>query len=133
MSLRRYRPMAVLLLALHVQACTAWQPSTVRPPQLIEEEEPSQVRITRTDGGRVTIQSPWVRADAIVGRGVRGSPRPWEERSVVVSDIRQIETRRFSPGKTVGLFFLGAAIGFMIDAIVNYEILPDLSGLGSCC
>jgi len=103
--------MAVLLLALQLQACHYWEPTFVRPPRVIAEEEPSQVRITRTDGEQVTLQSPWVRADSIVG----------QDRSEAISDIRQLGTRRFSPGKTVGLLFLGVALGFLIDAAANFE------------
>ena len=119
MRLRRYRPMAVLLLALQLQACHYWEPTFVRPPRVIAEEEPSQVRITRTDGEQVTLQSPWVRADSIVGQD--RSEAVWADRSVAVSDIRGMEIRRFSPGKTVGLLFLGVALGFLIDAAANFE------------
>ena len=80
-----------------------------------QDEQPSQVLITRTDGTWVTIQSPEVRADSIVGE-MRDSIVPFTDAgltffkpfaaSVAISDIRQVETQRFSPGKTGGLIVL---------------------------
>ncbi len=61
------------------------------------------------DGEQVTIRDPEVRADSIVG----------VDRRVAVSDVQQIETLRFSPGKTVGLLFLtAAAVGAALFAAV---------------
>ena len=109
MRLRRYRTVAVLLLALHVNACTTWRPTTVSPPQLLEDEAPSRVRITRLAGEQVTIEAPRIRADSVVGRGTAAPV------SVAVSDIQQIEVRRTSVLRTLGLapgvlFFIAAVL-----------------------
>ena len=108
MSLRRYRPVALVLMVLHLSACLSWQPTTVSPPQLIEGEEPSQVRITRTDGERVTIHSPQVRADSIVGDGG----------TVAVSSIQRVEVRRFSGVRTVIL-----GLGVVLAPVVFYGLV----------
>ncbi len=102
MRLHRYRPVALVLLVLHLGACTTWRPATVSPPQLIEEEEPGRVRITRTDGERVTIQDPEVRADSIIWRrrsGLFGFGTT--ETGLPILDVQQIEIRRFSLVKTL--------------------------------
>ena len=125
MRLRRYRPLALVLLALQLQACGSWQPTTLSPPQLIEEEEPSRVRITRTDGEQVIIQSPEVRADSIVGHYNLRSEFGSEDMSVAVSDVRQIETLRFSPGRTVGVLFLTAAFGFWVRNVPARQFPRD--------
>ena len=63
----RSRPIGVLLLILHLGACTSWRPATVSPRQVMEDDEPEVVRITLTDGERVTLLSPEVRGDTISG------------------------------------------------------------------
>ena len=50
MRLRRCRPLALSLLVVHLGACATWQPSTVSPRQLIEEERPPSIRVIRHDG-----------------------------------------------------------------------------------
>ena len=60
------RFMAALLLVV-VTACYNWQPTTVSPQTLIATEQPSSVRATLTSGEVVTLQSPILRNDSIVG------------------------------------------------------------------
>ena len=125
MRLHRYRPVALALLVVHLSACSSWQLTTVAPPQLIAEEEPSQVRITRTDGEQVTIRNPEVRADSIVG----------EDRSVAVSDVQQLEVRRFRAGATVGLVLLigVVAVGALLMAhFIECGEKHGTSFLGPC-
>ena len=101
LRLHRYRPFVLLILIVHLQACfSSWQPATVSPPQVIEAEEPQEVRITRTNGEQVTIRSPEVWADSIAGTE-GGDPV-----SVGLSDVRRIEVKRFSGGRVIALGFL---------------------------
>ena len=102
MRLRRYRPMALVLLVLHLGACTTWRPATVSPQQLIREEQPSSVRITLTSGETITVIDPIVRNDSIGG--------------IPLSDVSTVEVRRPDPLGTFGLFALLTTL-----AIVAYE------------
>ena len=105
MQLRRYRPMAVLLLALHLQACMSWRRTTISPAQLIAEEEPSSVRVTLANGSQLTLVDPTIRNDSRVHEDGRVY--------VVVSDVSTVEVRGFSMLKTMpvilgGLLFIVA-------------------------
>ena len=100
-SIRFRATVAVVLIPLHLTACTTWRASTLGPTQLIAEEAPSEARVTRTDGARVTIRDPAIRADSIVGQGG----------GVAVADVQSIEVRRLSVGNTiVATVFIGAAV-----------------------
>jgi hypothetical protein len=63
---------------------------------MIEEEQPSTVRVTLTDGTEVTLRGPLIRNDSIGG--------------VALSDISTVEVRRISIAKTLGVigaFYVG--------------------------
>ena len=81
---------AALLLAVHLTGCHSWHTATMSPAEVITDEQPSTVRVTLTDGTRLTVDDPTIQNDTIGG-------------VVALSDVRTIEVRRFSIGKTVGL------------------------------
>ena len=102
---------ATLLLVL-LTACHSWRPTTVSPQQLISDERPSSVLVTLMSGEVVAFQSPTMRNDSIVG--FTGS----SVEAVASRDVRLLEVRRFSVGKTivvVPLIVVGvAAVAFIV-------------------
>jgi len=108
MKLARCRPIAVLLLALHLGACVTWRPTTVAPRQVIEEEQPSRVRVTTLDGERLALRTPVLRGDSLTS-GARGAAAT----TVAISDIRGIEVQQISAGRTFGLIVL-LAVGAVV-------------------
>lgn len=103
------RLIAALLLVL-LAGCHSWRPTTVSPQTLISAEQPSSVRVTLLNGETVTVESPTVRNDSIVGV---------MDASVGVAsrDVRSLEVRRLSIGKTIGLGF-GIAAGLLVALVV---------------
>ena len=104
------RFIAALLLVL-LTACYSWRPTTVTPQQLISEELPSFVRVTLSSGETIFFENPSVRNDSIVGTG--SSVR------VASRDIRLLEVRRFSVGKTIGLVVPLIVVGLAVIVIVD--------------
>ena len=99
------RFIAALLLVL-LTACHTWQPITVSPQGWTPEEQPSSVRVTRTSGEVLTIRDPIVRNGSILGYTDAGVA------AAALADVRLIEVRHFSVGKTVGLGVLLAGVAF---------------------
>jgi hypothetical protein len=88
-------------MALQLTGCSTWLPSTAGPRQLIQDERPAAVRVTKTDGEQVELRAPELRGDSVRGGG------RWPTRAgVAVSDIGTIEFRRSSPGRTAALLIL---------------------------
>ena len=114
------RVIAAPLLVL-LTACYNWRATTVSPQTLIPAEQPSSVRVTLLNGETVTVENPTVRNDSIVGV---------TDASVGVAsrDVRSLEVRRFSVGKTIELG-LGIAAG--LAAVAAVVILIACSG-GDC-
>ena len=71
---------------------------------MIAEEQPSRVRVTLTDGTQVTLDDPTIQNDSIGG--------------VALSDVRLIEVRSFSTGKTVALV-IGVPVGYAIMVVAS--------------
>ena len=111
------RPIVCALLLCYLTACMSWHvQEEVSPLQLISTKHPRAVRLTRADGSRIVLEQPRIAAgDSLTGTHNRVL------KSVAVSDVRQVATRRVSPGKTIGLF-LGlstVAVGIAVLACVN--------------
>ena len=102
---------ATLLLVL-LTACHSWRPTTVSPQQLISDERPSSVLVTLMSGEVVAFQSPTMRNDSIVG--FTGS----SVEAVASRDVRLLEVRRFSVGKTIGLVVPLIVVGVAAVAFI---------------
>ena len=60
-------PFVPLLVASSLlTACQSWRNSSHPAPQLLADQ-PSQIRVTRRDGGRVTLRRPRLSGDTLVG------------------------------------------------------------------
>ena len=99
MELRRYRPLALLLLVLHLAGCYSWQPVTVSPRQLIEEAAPDHIRIFKADGEGMELRNPRIESDSLTAR-IFSNLRTGTVR-IALADITAVEWRRLQVGKTV--------------------------------
>jgi len=118
------RFIAALLMVL-LTACHSWRPTTVSPQGLIAEDEPSSVRVTLTDGETVIVRNPTMRNDSIVGATDA-------DVGVASQDVRLLEVRHFSVGKTVGLV-LGIAAGVVaVAAVALVSSRPETVILEQC-
>ena len=103
---------AVLLLVL-LTACHSWQQTTVSPQQLIRGEQPTSVRVTRASRETITLRDPTMRNDSVFG------VTDADVTGVDLGDIRMLEVRRFSVGRTLGLsvgltFFALGAVAILV-------------------
>ena len=126
MRLRCYRPLAVLLLTLHLQACMSWQPTTVSPRQVIEE---GSFRVTAADGTRLevrnaTIEDDSLRADRLC-RDIECPGGVTQRLTIALDDVQELETRRISARKT-GLWLGALGLVYLIfEAKVVEKIVQD--------
>jgi hypothetical protein len=104
---------SALLTALYLASCHSWQVGTPTPAQFVEREHPAQVRVTRTDSSTVTLQSPTVRGDSLVGL-LAGTPGGDSARQagVPLGDVASVASRQGSTGKTI-LLTTGIVVGVL--------------------
>ena len=112
MSLRRYRPVALVLVVLHLNACTSWQPISLQTGPV-----PEKVRVTTENDRFVLTATRLVGDTAIAGRLNVGPYGPLPSTVMVVdglhivrlTDALRVEGASFSPLRTLGLV---VGIGF---------------------
>ena len=112
MSTRRI--LSCILLPAYLSSCTAWHVQRASPAQVVQEEQPSQVRLSPPEGQgycltndgvyhaafvcrqeHLVMRSPTVAGDSLVGV-IEG-----KESLVALEEIDQVATRTFSPLKTL--------------------------------
>lgn len=93
---RPHRLGAVVLLALHSTACltlefSTWQPTTVGPRRLIEEQHPDLIRVTTDEGSHLTLSYPTVEGDSIAGNSLLSPARTVEGDSIAGNGPRECQ------------------------------------------
>src|SRR2546430_13356940 len=102
----------MLLVTLPGAACRGWHTEDVAPQAVLAAQQPSQVRVTRTDGQRFVLQHPELRGDSLEGAWQLGGYGTATPMRIALTDVRQVATRGFSSDRTVVLFIgLGAVQG----------------------
>lgn len=121
MNLHRYRPVAVVLVVLHLNACTSWQPISLETGPI-----PQRVRVT-TGNERFVLKDARLVGDTAISGTWSGRPVGILPSSAIVADGRRtvrltdalfLERGSFSPLRTVGLVAgLGVALLGVLYAI----------------
>jgi hypothetical protein len=105
MSVSRFRPVAALLLCVHLGGCRTWQPVQVSPRQFIEAESPYKIRFRDYSGAWTHVTYPRVAGDTIAG--TTPERRPSDGKLVetpirmAVTDVPRIEAKRINGPQTV--------------------------------
>jgi hypothetical protein len=66
----RRRLTVLVQLTSFLAACMTWRTEPIAPANLIANQKPSVVRITRTDSSRVTLREPAIRGDSLYGTSI---------------------------------------------------------------
>jgi hypothetical protein len=117
------RPLAAILLSLQVASCTSWRVASVSPAQLIAEEQPAKIRVTRSDGTRLVLHQPSVQGDSLVGSHAAGIAGP--DRAVALVDVTAVARRRGDTGRTV---LLGVGVAALLAGTIAFAATADF-----CC
>lgn len=129
MSALRCRSLAMLMLVVFLAGCTTWRPTTVSPRVLIEEEQPSSIRVTRTDGTSQVLNSPIIVNDSIAvveeqgcevsdAGGGRFNCVETEPRVLMpLDEVRAVEVRRSSSAGRG--FLIGAGVGLAVSLVAT--------------
>ncbi len=148
---RALRRVVALLLstALVVTAagCTSWKKQRIGAQDILaQSNDMKTMRLTLVDDSRAEIMNPRIESDTLRGVLVRRSLSPGEpltisqsfgESNIALADIRAVELRKFSAGKTVLFVAFGVGVTAVIVALAtqdhsktNYSPPPSSSGGG---
>ena len=119
---------SALLCLLYVTACHTWQAGMPTPAQFVEREHPDRVRVTRSDGSMMSLESPVVRGDSLVGRiGGRGDSA--QVTSMALRDVTSVEVSKNATVKTV---LLTSGIVIVVVGVGLYAAWEISCTYGEC-
>jgi hypothetical protein len=110
---RTYCAAATLFVTLSSTACHAWRTEGVSPKAVLATRQQVTLRVTRIDGSQVVLERPVLQGDILLGDtlpGTRPDTSVLRDVRIPLTDVREVATRGFSAGRTVGLG-LGVAAG----------------------
>jgi len=114
MSTRRI--LSCILLPAYLSSCTAWHVQSASPAQVVQEEQPSRIRVTTTSDSVVILQEPGVLGDTLVGfvkRDFSGAPDTASALKIPLADISHVALHKTNAGKSV-LLGLGIVVGLVV-------------------
>lgn len=93
--------------------CTGWHVERLSPGEVVERQQPREIRVQDRDGQREVLYEPEVRGDSLVGY------QDWsakaEHRALALTNVKEVATRHVSPGRTAGLVLgIGAVVGVIV-------------------
>jgi len=103
----------IVLLILPLGGCVAWQPVTVTPQDLFADGAPERVRVTLNDGAQLVLESPVVRAGAIVATAAPGA--------ALIEDIATLEVEQTSVIRSIGAVLPAVLILVMVRLSIERD------------
>ncbi len=102
------RIVACVAFLIYSLACTRWHVVGPTPADYLQTHRPSEVRLTRSDSSRISLRTPVLRGDTLVGTGVGGLALGDTARTlgIPLSAVRAMAVHQFSLGKTLGLYLI---------------------------
>lgn len=117
---------ALLVACTFSSACTVWHTTSLEPQRFSADSSPELVRLTLSNGTRVTARHPVIVGDSVVW-SYSGEPRGDSATTADrVGNIRQVEVRGVDAGLTIGLL---AVVGGLLAL---FAVVQGLAGNAGC-
>ena len=127
MSVRRI--LSCILLPAYLSSCvTNWEVQWASPEQVVEEEQPSQIRVTTTDHSEIVLDEPRVSGDTLIGLerdlswgSIYAAPDTASVLEIPLADISHVALKKTDVGKSMklGVTVVGAA--FLVMLMVGFQ------------
>ncbi len=114
MSMRRI--LSCILLPVYLSSCTSWQVQSVSPEQVVEEDQPSQIRVTLTDSSELEMEQPRIVGDTLRGLVKGGVDDSLVERDVLLADIATVRVKKTDATKSI-LLGVGILAGVVVALV----------------
>ena len=113
------RLVACVLLPSQLGACMSWKTQEAAPPQLVNEEQPSRIRVTLRDGTQVVLTEPTISGDTLWGLN------DGEQTGIPEQEIAEVALHKTDGTTTV--IALGVGLGVAAGAWYLITCAGDLS------
>ena len=127
--MRMRRIVSTLLLAAYLPACTAYQATQQPLSELTAPPKPVGLVLVKTaNGDAIEVRDPRVAGDTLVGHGTSTVTKLPVEK-VPMDQVRGVEVKRFSAGKTIALVVMTAGVAALVGVMSVNSSLGDGSYL----
>jgi hypothetical protein len=109
-------------LTLQLGACTSWHIQSAPPVDVLTQQHPSRVRVTRANGERVVVYAPHPVGDSV--EGFAAAPRvfrPGDSIRIALPEVEALATRQFSWGRSLALGAGGLVVGTVLVVLVECQ------------
>ena len=94
----------------------------VAPAQVLEQEQPTEIRVTRTDGTELVLENPYVYRDTL--SGLRGGILL----SINVANVEAVAVRKLDVGMSILAGLLVIPVSLVGFIFVSYACNADSGG-----
>ena len=121
------RAIAVVLIACQLSvACSSWRLETLSPAEVVTQQEPGEIRVSRANTASEVWYKPTIRGDTLVAWWDIYGKTP--DRRVPLADIQAVSTNHFSAAKTIPLVMVLGLLTAAAIAMATWD-----GPLGGCC
>lgn len=123
------RLIASLLLAVYLPACTSYQATTQPLAELTAPPKPVGMVLVKTaNGDAIEMSDPRVAGDTLVGLGT-STVTKLPVGKVPMDQVRSVEVKRFSTGKTIALVGVTALVTVLLGVAMSNATEDMFSGM----
>ena len=123
MSARRV--LSCILLPAYLSSCvTNWEVQRASPEHVVEEEQPSQIRVTTMAHSEIVLDEPRVSGDTLIGLerdlswgSIYAAPDTAATLEIPLADISHVAIKKTDEGKSMRIgagFVLAALVGLIV-------------------
>ena len=127
MSFRRV--VSLVLLAAYLPACTAYQATQQPLPELTAPPNPAGLVLVKTaNGDEIEMRDPRILGDTLLGSGT-STVTKLPVGKVPMDQVRGVEVKRFSAGKTIALVGVIALVSVFLGVVASNATEDMLGGM----
>ena len=127
MSARRI--LSCILLPAYLSSCvTNWEVQRASPEQVVEEEQPSQIRVTTTDHSEIVLDEPRVSGDTLIGLerdlswgSIYAAPDTASVLKIPLADISHVAIKKTDVEKSMKTGGLVVGVAFLVMVMVGFQ------------
>ncbi|MCZ6755833.1 MAG: hypothetical protein O7E49_11020 [Gemmatimonadetes bacterium] len=131
MSARRI--LSCILLPAYLSSCvTNWEVQRASPEQVVDEEQPSQIRVTTTDHSEIVLDEPRVSGDTLIGLerdlssygSIYAAPDRAAALEIPLADISHVAINKIDAEKSMKLGLGVVGVALLVLLVVGFSQFP---------
>ena len=123
------RILSCILLPAYLSSCiTNWEVQRASPEQVVEEQQPSQIRVTTTNQSEMVLDEPRVSGDTLIGLerdlswgSIYAAPDTAAALEIPLADISHVAIKKTDTGKSMKIGMGVVGVAFLVLLVVAFR------------